>query len=86
MLAARWPRKDDDCSGVPEDQNDWDLHPTREGLAFWPQLPHVMFACSEDVVIPYRELAPLLNPKGRAAIDSIVEDLHALPPSPKRKP
>jgi hypothetical protein len=46
----------------------------------------VIFACSEDVVIPYRDLAPLLNAKGRAAVGSISEDLRRLPPKAKGAP
>jgi hypothetical protein len=84
FLAARWPGKGE-CKDVLQGQDYWDVHPTRKGLAFWPQFPHVVFACSEDVVVPYRDLAPFLNPKGRAAIASIVEDLNRLPPPAKHK-
>jgi hypothetical protein len=85
MLVARWGRKDDDCKDVLDGEDFWDVHPTRSGLAFWPQLPHVVYACSEDVVVPYRDLAPLLNAKGKAAIASIVEDVKALPAPAKHK-
>ena len=85
MLAARWTHKGE-CKDVL-DGNDsiWDVHPTRRGLAFWPQFPHVVYACSQDVVIPYAELAPLLNAKGKAAVASIIEDLKTLPPPPAKK-
>jgi len=85
LLIARWPNKDKDCSDVVESQDEWDVHPTRTGLAFWPQLPHVVFACSEDIIIPYSQLAPMLNASGQAAIASIIEDLRGLPPRPKTK-
>lgn len=84
LLAARWSGEDE-CKDVARTENDWDIHPTREGLAFWPRLPHLMFPCAQDAVVPYGELAPLLNESGRAAIASIVEDLRSLLP-PKGKP
>ena len=84
MLVARWTHKGE-CKDVLDGEDFWDVHPTRTGLTFWPQLPHVVFACSEDVVVPYRDLAPLLNAKGRAAIASIVEDLKGVPPAAKHK-
>ena len=79
MLVARWTRKGD-CKDVLDGNDFWDIHPTRTGLAFWPQLPHVVAACSQDVTIPYAALAPLLNAKGKVAIASIVDDVKALPP------
>jgi hypothetical protein len=85
LLVAHWSRDDGDCKDIVEDQGDWTIHPTRDGLAFWPELPHVVFACSEDDVISYRELRPLLNAEGRAAIASIVEDVQTLPPRAKAK-
>lgn len=84
IFVARWSGEDD-CKDVPQTEDDWDVHPTREGLAFWPRLPHLKFPCAQDVVVPYGELAPLLNEEGRAAISSIVEDLRSLPPRPKAK-
>ena len=83
LLVAHWTRDDEDCKDIAGDQAEWSIHPTREGLAFFPQLPHVVFACSDDDVIPYRDLSPLLNETGRAAIASIVEDLKSLPPKAK---
>lgn len=83
LLVAHWSR-DDDCKDIPERVEGWAVHPTREGLAFWPELAHVEFACSDDDVIPYSELRSLMNADGRAAIASIVEDLRSLPA--RRKP
>ncbi|HWE45742.1 MAG TPA: hypothetical protein VG407_06905 [Caulobacteraceae bacterium] len=80
VLTARWRSEDKECADIADDTEDWDIHPTRKGLAFWPQLPHVVFACSDDIVVPYRDLAPLLNAEGRAYVASITRDLQALPP------
>ena len=83
LLVAHWARHEDGCNDIVDDQAEWSIHPTRNGLAFFPQLAHVIYACAEDDVIPYRDLAPLLNETGRAAIQSIVEDLQRLPPEAK---
>jgi hypothetical protein len=77
MLSVHWPRED--CSEVPETENYWFIHPTREGLAFQPELAHVNFACTEDAVIPFKEIEPLLSAKGRAAIRSIEAEFRKLP-------
>ncbi len=85
MLAVRWTKKGECADVLDSVDGFWDPHPTPAGMAFWPELAHVVAACSRDVVIPYGELTPLLNAKGKTAIASIAEDMKTLPPSAKHK-
>src|SRR5205085_8329562 len=32
------------------------------GLVLFPEVPHAMAACSEEVTVPYKELRPLMKP------------------------
>ena len=84
ILTAHWTGEDE-CKDVAETEDGWDIHPTRDGLAFWPRLTHLRYPCADDLVVPYAELTPLLNETGRASISSIVEEFRRLPPRPKAK-
>ncbi len=73
LLARAW------ADSVPDDCKDassgyWTPYPTSDGMAFTPSLPHVVYACTTDVVIPYAKLAPLLNTQGKAAVASFRAD------------
>lgn len=73
-LRARWPvREDADECGLPDELEGfgWDIGLTRQGPVFVPQLPHVMFACTEDVVIPWKAVRPFLSAEGRAVMASL---------------
>ena len=58
----------DDCKDASSGY--WTPYPTKHGMAFTPSLPHVVYACTTDVVIPYAKLAPLLNAQGKLALAS----------------
>ena len=74
LLHKHWPRaQDEDCADAVDHADAWQVRPGPHGMLFSPTLPHVVFACTEDVEIPYGELAPLLNAKGR----EIVKDIEA---------
>lgn len=79
LLASLWPKSAD--SGADHECDDaegmasWDIHPDATGLVFSPELPHVIQACAEDVIIPYKDLLPMLNEHGKAAAASIQADL-----------
>ncbi len=71
---ARWPvREDDPDCGLPDELEGigWDIGLTREGPVFVPQLPHVMFACTEEVVVPWKVVRPFLSAEGRAVMASL---------------
>ena len=78
LLTKHWPRNDEDCSDVIATASDWHVHPGLHSLIFTPDLPHVVFACTEDDDIPYAEILPLLNATGRAAVKAIEAEPAAL--------
>lgn len=73
-LRAHWPKREDEdeCGLLEEfDGTSWDIGLTRKGLVFVPQLPHVIFACTEGVVIPWSKVRPFLSDEGRAVMASL---------------
>lgn len=57
-----------ECAAIFATERTWDMGLTPRGLQFTAQLPHVVFACTQTVEIPWPELAPYLNDSGRAAM------------------
>lgn len=49
----------------------WQVGLTREGPVFVPQLPYVIFACTEEIVLPWKAARPFLSPEGRAVMESL---------------
>jgi hypothetical protein len=73
-IAAHWPARDDESScGPPEEpfHSGWEIGLTREGPVFVPQLPYVIFACTEEIVLPWKEARPFLSAEGRAVMESL---------------
>lgn len=79
LLVKHWPRNDDGCGDVPESRDYWTPFPTAAGMGFLPQLAHAQMACSEDVLVPWTKIVPLLSDRGRRAVESLRADL-ATPP------
>ena len=73
-IAAHWPQRDEESEcGPPEEPFDsgWEIGLTREGPVFVPQLPFVIFACTEEVVVPWKVARPFLSKEGRAVMASV---------------
>ena len=73
-VLAHWPaREDGDECGIADGfgGSSWQIGLTREGPVFVPQLPHVIFACTEEVVLPWAEARPFLSAEGRAVMESL---------------
>jgi hypothetical protein len=73
-IAARWPsRAEESGCGPPEEAFDsgWEIGLTREGPVFVPQLPFVIFACTEEVVLPWKDARPFLSAEGLAVMASL---------------
>ncbi|WP_086607935.1 hypothetical protein [Erythrobacter donghaensis] len=79
LVAARWPGWDDENGSVPPEEpfnggwvsSGWEIGLTREGPVFVPQLPYVIFASTEEIVVPWAEARPFLSAEGRAVMDSL---------------
>lgn len=73
-VLAHWPeREDGDECGLADGfgGSGWQIGLTRDGPVFVPQLPHVIFACTEEVVLPWAKARPFLSAEGRAVMDSL---------------
>lgn len=53
-----------ECRDPVGEEDYWTIALTATGLGFAPQLPHVVQACEETAVVPFRELAPFLTAAG----------------------
>lgn len=69
-VIARWPKgaRDPECLEAARDGLGfgWQIGLTRKGPVFVPQFPHVLFACTEEVTLPWKAARRFLSPEGRA--------------------
>lgn len=72
-IEAHWPRDDDiaECADMVGNGDSWSIGLTREGPVFVPQLPHAVFACTEEVTLPWKAARRFLSPEGRAVMASL---------------
>lgn len=63
---------DKDCMEVLTENTSYSIWPSRGGLAFFPQLPHVAAACADTFVVPYKALRPWLSPVGQAEVNALM--------------
>jgi hypothetical protein len=54
-----------ECREPVAEEDYWTVAILATGLGFAPQLPHVVQACEDTAVVPFRELAPFLSAAGR---------------------
>ena len=64
-----------ECATVLATTDYWNIGLARGGMSFIPSLPHVAFACTETVVLPYAQLASFLNNQGVAGVRSVASEL-----------
>jgi hypothetical protein len=72
-VLAQWPAADDraGCVAAARDNTGWEIGLTRAGPVFVPQFPHVIFACTEEIVLPWAKARPFLSDQGRAVETSL---------------
>jgi hypothetical protein len=77
-VLAHWPADPaediDDCREVVSITSHWNLELRREGLAFWPQVPHVALPCGAESLLGWDELAAFLDAEGKAGLARLRED------------
>lgn len=72
LLAQFPPREEgDECGAIVGEGVSWDIGLSREGPMFVPQLPHVIFACTEELTLPWKAARPFLSAEGRAVMASV---------------
>ncbi len=64
-------KEKDGCLDLSIYQTDYALSIGKKGLIFSTRFPHVVYACSEDVEIPYATLIPYLNAEGKKQVDKL---------------
>lgn len=65
FVLARWKPEEAECREPVTEAESWDIGLTRQGLAFTPELAHVVAACAEPILVGFDRLAPWLGPHGR---------------------
>lgn len=69
LALERWPQSvDAECVEAAREQTSWQLGLVAGGVEITPDFPHVLTACEEPAVIPWRALEPYLSAKGKAAM------------------
>lgn len=63
---------DAECSEAIAENSSYNLHPAKEGMVFYTQLPHVAVGCQNDIIVPYRKLRPFLATTGRTEVKAIM--------------
>jgi hypothetical protein len=70
-LHPRAGDKDDDCGEAVADASSWALELKETGIGFTPDLPRVVMACGDEVVVPWARLDPFLDPTGKREIAAL---------------
>lgn len=72
-VMARWPEgaRDPECLEAARSEWGWRIGLSAEGPVFVPVFPHVIFACTEDVTLPWTDARRFLSPEGLAVMASL---------------
>ncbi len=74
-LHPRTGDKDEECGDAVETASSWSLELRAEGIAFTPDLPRVVMACGDEVVLPWARLEPFLSPIGKREVAALRTEL-----------
>ena len=74
-LHPRTADKDEECGDAVATAWGWALELKREGIAFTPDLPRVVMACGDEVVVPWDKLAWYLSPTGKREVAALRAEL-----------
>ena len=78
FVVSRHPRNaldDRECAEVIQTADTWSLELRRDGIAFTPDLPRVVMACGDELVVSFRDLQPFLNPIGKREVAALQSEL-----------
>jgi len=71
-VLASWPNDSDEgaqeCRDVVASTDFWTLELARDGISFSPDLPRVVMACGDTVLLTWKDLDPYLDSEGRAGL------------------
>jgi len=71
LIMAEAGNVEPDCRDALASQEFWDIGLDRRGLTFRPELPHVVQACADDMLVRWASLTRFLTPAGRAGRASL---------------
>ena len=77
FVLSGWTPEDPECRDVIRDQEYWSIGLTPRGMAFLPDLPHVVQACGEEFLVPFARLGPFLTTEGAANLRDLAVELAA---------
>lgn len=75
VLHPRASESEEDCGGVVKTASSWTLELKGEGIGFTPDLPRVVMACGDEVILPWDKLAPFLSPSGEREVAALRGEL-----------
>jgi hypothetical protein len=78
FVVAKHPRNtpdDPECAEVIQTADTWKLKLRRDGIAFTPDLPRVVMACGDELVVSFRDLQPFLNATGKREVAALQAEL-----------
>ncbi len=74
-MHPRASESEEDCGGAVKTASSWKLELKREGIAFIPDLPRVVMACGDDVILSWTQLAPFLSLTGKREVAALRAEL-----------
>ena len=74
-LHPRASESEEECGGAVKTASSWTLELKREGISFTPDLPRVVMACGDEVVLPWSRLEPYLSPTGKQEVATVRAEL-----------
>lgn len=74
-LHPRASESEEDCGGAVKTASSWTLELKGEGIGFTPDLPRVVMACGDEVVLPWSRLEPYLSPIGKQEVAALRAEL-----------
>jgi hypothetical protein len=83
LIDEATPQEEAECKDALKEADTWNPRLTENGMAFAPELPHVVQACADDAEILAARLAPYLTPEGKRAMTAFLAQAQLLPPADK---
>ena len=73
-LHPRTGEKDKECGDAVATASSWALELKADGVSFTPELPRVVMACGDEVVLPWAKLRPFLNSVGKREVAALLAE------------
>ncbi len=71
IILAGWSTDAEECTGVVQEAEYWNIGLRRDGFVFSPSLPHVSQACGDEFTVPFARVRALLTREGAANVDAL---------------